>query len=263
MTPNELGQVFNQLVEHRVLYTFAAKGHSRSQGEREAAACLERHLDYHDELGDFLATQGLRLMSYEAAALDIGVAGRVYVAVRDPALPAPAHVGGGNVLREMSDSRRNESVAEVTLWAGLMTVVLMQLLYSDTGRPIEAVSGFTNAELDEGQFVQTLLAAIERQRHCVADPVGSEAERAQALFTGANESQVEARAKGFLRAMIRGGVLEVRADGTTGTIFGQTLWSAVDVAENFKRYGGGLLPQPTSNEVAAMVSSAATVMREA
>jgi hypothetical protein len=262
MTPNELGQVFNQLVEHRVLYTFAAKGHSRSQGEREAAACLERHLDYHDELDVFLSTQGLRLMSYEAAALDIGVAGRVYVAVRDPALPTPAHIGGGNLLREMSDSRRNETAAEATLWAGLLTVVLMQLLYSDTGRPIEAVSGFATAELDEGQFVQTLLAAIERQRHRAVDPDDSEAERAQALFTGANESQIEARAKGFLRAMIRGGVIEVRAEGKTGTIFGQTLWSAVDIAENFKRYGGGLLPQPTSDEVAAMVSSASTVIRE-
>ena len=263
MTPSELGHVFNQLVEHRVLYTFAAKGHSRSQGEREAAACLERHLDFHEELDAFLSTQGLHLMSYEAAALGIGVAGRVYVAVRDPALPVPAHIGGGSLLREMSDSRRSETVAEATLWAGLLTVVLLQLLYSDIGRPIEAVSGFTDAELDEGQFVQTLLAAIERQRHCIVDPVDSEVERAHALFMEANESQVEARAKGFIRAMIRGGVLEVRAEGKTGTIFGQTLWSAVDVAENFKRYGGGLLPQPTSEEVAAMLSDASTALREA
>lgn len=263
MTPSELGQVFNQLVEHRVLYTFAAKGHSRSQGEREAAACLERHPDFHDELDAFLSTQGLRLVSYEAAALDIGVAGRVYVAVRDPALPVPPHIGGGTLLREMSDSRRNETAAEATLWAGLLTVVLLQLLYSDIGRPIEAVSGFTNAELDEEQFVHTLLAAIERQRHCAVDPVDSEAERAQTLFMGANESQVEARAKGFLRAMIRGGVLEVRAEGKTGTILGQTLWSAVDVAENFKRYSGGVLPQPTSEDVAAMVSNAPTAMQEA
>ena len=260
MTPSELGQVFNQLVEHRVLYTFASKGHSRSQGEREASACLERHLDYHDELDDFLSTQGLRLMSYEAAALDIGVAGRVYVAVRDPALATPAHIGGGNMLREMSDSRRNETAAEMTLWAGLLTVILMQLLYSDTGRPIEAVSGFTSAEFDEGQFVQTLLAAIERQRHRAVDPDDNEAERAQALFTGATESQIEARAKGYLRAMLRGGVIDVRAEGKTGTIYGQTLWSAVDVAENFKRYGGGLLPQPTADEVADMVSNASTAI---
>ena len=262
MKPNELGQVFNELVEHRVLYTFATKGHSRSQGEREAAACLERHLDYHDELDSFLSTQGLRLVSYEAAALDIGVAGRVYVAVRDPALPTPAHIGGGNLLREMSDSRRNESMAESTLWAGLLTVVLLQLLYSDAGRPIEAVSGFVTAELDEGQFVQTLLAVIERQRYLAVDPDDREAERARALFTGSNEAQVEARAKGFLRAMLRAGVIEIRAEGKSGTIYGQSLWSAVDVAENFKRYAGGLLPQPTSDEVAAMVSNASTLVRE-
>jgi len=254
MTPHEIGLIYNQLLERRVLYSFSVPGRNRSQAEKEAVASLERNRDYVDELEGFLETQGLRLVSHEAAALGIADAGRVYVAVREPVRDVPAHIGGAAVLREWSDSRRNESAADSALWAGLLLMAMLKLLYTDGGRPIESVSGFADAEFDDSQFVDTLLEAIEKQRGVrVTDD--SQVARAHALFTGSAEAQVEARAKGFVRSMLRGGVLEERTTGMASVVYGQTLWSAVDVAENFKRYAGALIPRPVAKDIVALVSA--------
>lgn len=255
MTPSEIGLVFNQLVERRVLYSFAVSGRSRSQEEKEAVACLEHNRDSHEELEEFLETQGLRLVSHEAAALHLGAAGRVYVAVRDPLQGTPSHIGGPAVLREMSDSRRrSESTGDGTLWAGLLLMTMLKLLYTDYSRPIEAVSGFVEAEFDDAQFVETLLGAIEIQRGA-SIPDNPAALRAHNLFTESKESQVTSRATGFLRNMVAAGVIEERDTRKAGTVYGQTLWSAVDVAENFKRYTGGLLLHTAAPDVAALVSA--------
>lgn len=254
MTPHEIGLIYNQLLERRVLYSFSVPGRNRSQAEKEAVSSLERNRDYVDELEGFLETQGLRLVSHEAAALGIADAGRVYVAVREPVRDVPAHIGGAAVLREWSDSRRNESAADSALWAGLLLMAMLKLLYTDSGRPIESVSGFADAEFDDSQFVDTLLEAIEKQRGVrVADD--SQVVRARALFTGSTEAQIEARAKGFVRSMLRGGVLEERTTGTASVVYGQTLWSAADVAENFKRYAGALIPRPVAKDIVALVSA--------
>jgi hypothetical protein len=66
------------------------------------------------------------------------------------------------------------------------------------------------------------------------------------------------RAGGFLRALVRLGVLEesparVRIEGKEEVLYAQSLWSAVDIALNFKRFAGTLVAPLDERAVTTVV----------
>lgn len=258
MTPTELGLVYNQLLERRTLYSFAMDGRNRTQDEQAAVRIIEAHKDDAEDLEEFLATQGLKLEILEAAALGRSV-GRVYVALRDPLVPVPAHIGGVAMLRELSGSRRTDSQTESAAWGACLLLILLRILYTDEGRPVEAVSGCKDVVLDEAQYAEALLSFVESLRQS-APPEESQAAWIHHTLASAGEAQVEARAKRFLRAMCRVGVLEerpvrMRGAAKTEVWYAQTLWSAVDVSKNFARHAGALLDVTTAAVIAAVVTA--------
>lgn len=257
MRPLEMGLVYNQLRDRRVLFGFKLPGRNRTQEEQDAVRLIEQHPGSRADLDEFLLTQGMRLVAYEAAAFDLPAAGRVYVAVRDASEVAPAHLGLGTLLREVVDARRSETVKESAVWAASMLMVLMQLQYTENGRTIEAVSRYQDAVVDETQFVDAVLRLVERVT--AAPPAAPDAGRlVRDVLAGSTQSQTEARARSFLRALVRLGVLEessarVRIEGKEEVLYAQTLWSAVDIALNFKRFAGTLVAPVDERALTAFV----------
>lgn len=240
MSPFEIGLIFNQLVERRTLYTFTAPGRRRSQEEKQAVDLIEQQLGRLGDLDAFLATQGLKLKVVDADALGFANPGRIYVAVRDPLHPAPAHVGASNVLSELMDERRSDSADAAATWSTFFLLVLFYFLYTRGNRSIETVMGFREETVDLDEFMEEVTRRLEEIRSS-ADVEDAQTRRFRSVLISGSATTVEARAKSFFGNMVHFAVIEAIPDiSTKRQVYRQTLWSAIDVAENFHRHAGAL-----------------------
>lgn len=257
MTPEEIGLVFNQLVERRALYTFVAPGRRRTEKEKEAVDILERQYGRTSDLEEFLATQGLVLSMQDAASLGVASGGRIYLAVRDPTGPAPSHLAGEKILQELVDERRAESLESAAIWATFFFLSLLHFLYTRDDRPVEAVSAYKDSSVDLEEFLEDVHREIDRLR-AAEMPTDPQQQRVQETLTGLTDTALEGRARSFFAAMIRLGVLEpipgmeVRVAGKE-PLYRQTLWSAVDIATNLRRHAG-ILGMPAVTAVATIAT---------
>lgn len=243
MTPAEIGLVFNQLVGQRAIFSGKIPHRRRSKEEIEAADILEKSRGDHGDLDDFLETQGLTLKKVDAFAVGLGNLGNIYIALRNPAITAPAHLAPNDVLQELiDDRRRSESKDSAAVWASFLLLTLFYFLYTMEGRSIEAVSGFRDSAVDQDEFIDEVRKRIEKMRTEGVGEDGDERRRfAHETLTDIKDSKLESRARSFFVTMIRLKVLEpteynVRKTGTA--VYRQSLWSAVDTASNFARHLG-------------------------
>lgn len=256
MTPEEIGVVYNQLVERRTLYSFSTPYRSRSAAEKQAVTILESQFGRLGDLEEFLETQGLRIVLLDAGALGIAPTGRIYVAVRAPELKAPSHLANEHIVQELIDERRGEAIAPAAIWSTYLFLQLMHFLYTSVGRSIESVSGYEDTWVDVDAMIEEVQRRIERLRSTPVDD-SPDRQRIQEVLTRASEQTVEARVRSFFKSMERLGVLEevsgVQARQVGQRIYRQSLWSAVDIANNFKRHAGALiLPDVDAVETVAV-----------
>lgn len=243
MTPTEIGLVFNQLVGQRSIFSGKIPHHRRSKEEIEAADILEKSRGDHGDLDHFLETQGLMLKKVDAFAVGLGNLGNIYVALRNPAITAPAHLAPNDVLQELiDDRRRSESKDAAAVWASFLLLTLFYFLYTLEGRSIEAVSGFRDSAVDQDEFIDEVRKRIEKMRN---EGVGEDSDDrkrfAHETLTAIKDSKLESRARSFFLTMIRLKVLEpteYNVKKTGAAVYRQSLWSAVDTASNFARHLG-------------------------
>lgn len=246
MTPQELGIVYNELRTKRVLFGSAIPGRRRSDSEIAAVGILRRCAGRFGDLEDFLATQGMNMVILDVMALGIPGSGEVYVAVRNPLVAPPEHVCGGQIIQALTDGRRDESSEQISIWSVFLTLLLLNMLYTQERRPIEAVSAFKDSIVDIEEFLDAARQRIEVLRSA-SPPADTRQATIVDTLTVLTERQLEGRIRSYFKAMADLGVLErienvtVKVDGRSEAAYRQTLWSAVDLAENFKRYAPHLL----------------------
>lgn len=244
MTPTEMGLVYNQLVSQRTIYSGKISNRRRSKEEAEAAEILDKTRGDHADLDDFLETQGLVLVKVDPFAIGLGMQGSIYVALRNPAVVAPAHLTPNDVLQELIDERRrSENKDSAAIWASFLLLTLFYFLYTREGRSIESVSEFKDSAVDQEEFIEEIRKRIEKMRNegSAADEKEGRAAFVYSTLTDIKDANLEARARSFFNAMVKLKVLEptehsVKAGG--GAVFRQSLWSAIDTAENFSRHLG-------------------------
>lgn len=264
MTPEEIGLVFNQLVERRALFSFVVPGRRRTEQEKEAVEILERQYGRTSDLEEFLATQGLMLSMQDAISLGVASGGRIYVAVRNPTHRAPGHLAGEKVLQELVDVRRAESLESSAIWATFFFLSLLYFLYTQDERPVEAVSAYKDSVVELEEFLDDTRRQIDKLRSTEM-PTDAQQQRIHETLVSLSESTLEARARGFFAAMHRLGVLEsipgveVRLAGKE-PLYRQTLWSAVDIATNLRRHAG-TLGMPVVAAVAAVTTPDGDITR--
>lgn len=269
MTPQEIGIVYNELRTKRILFNQAVPGRRRSENEIEAAAILRRAAGRLTDIEEFLETQGLRLMVLDTASLGIPGDCLAYAVVRDPTASPPSHLCGDQVIRALMDARRDETSEQVAIWATFMTILLLYFLYTCEERPIEAVSAFKDTSVDVEDFLEEARRRIEALR---TGPITSNGDTGESrrtaiveTLTSISEQRLEGRVRGFFKAMVDLGVLEkienvtVRIDGEAEPVYRQTLWSALDLAENFRRYAPHLLMENAAELVDAVGSESEAV----
>ncbi|ROT94726.1 hypothetical protein EB809_18795 [Marinobacter sp. R17] len=244
MTPAEMGIVYNQLVNQRAIYSGKISNRRRSKEEIEAAEILDKARGDHADLDDFLETQGLILHQVDPFAIGLGMEGRIYIALRNPSVPAPSHLAPNDVIQELIDERRrSENKDSAAIWASFMLLTLFYFLYTLEGRSIESVSEFKDSAVDQEEFIEEVRKRIERMRN-EGLPGAENDERATFVYstlTDIRDTNLDARARSFFNAMVKLKVLEptdysVKASG--GAVYRQSLWSAIDTAENFSRHIG-------------------------
>jgi hypothetical protein len=255
VTPQEIGLVYNELRTHRVLYSHPGRGRRRSEQEVEAVRTLARTGGRLADLEEFLATQGLRLVIRDVQQLGLAGEGLAYAAVRDAANSAPAHVRHDQIVRELTDNRRDETQERVAVWATFLMLHLLYFLYSRDERPIEAVSAYKDSSIDVEDFLEEVCRRVEAMRAGEDSEEDSRRASIRLILTSVSEQRLETRVRTFFRSMVSLGILEeieelaVRVDGRAEPVFRQTLWSAIDVAENFRRYAPHLLVEDPVEQV--------------
>ena len=243
MTPAEIGLIYNQLVSQRAIYSGKTASRRRSKEEIEAAEILEKSRGDHADLDDFLETQGLMLRKVDPFALGLGMEGSIYLALRNPSVPA--HLTPNDVLQELIDERRrSENKDAAAVWASFLLLTLFYFLYTLEKRSIESISEFKDSTVDQEEFIEEVRNRIEKMRNSgPGDDSHGQKTFVYSTLTDIRDSNLEARARSFFNAMVKLKVLEptefsVRKGGSA--VFRQSLWSAVDTAENFARHIGPL-----------------------
>ncbi|MFJ2689432.1 hypothetical protein [Pseudomonas sp. NPDC087336] len=237
MTAEEIGLIFNQLVSRRALYSFALTGRRRLQEEKDAVDILEHQYGRTSDLEDFLRTQGLRMQVLDASAIGLANTGRIYVAVRDPLQQAPEHLETSALLMELIDERRSETSNAAAVWATFFLLTLFYFLYTIDNRPIEAISAFKDSSVDLEQLLEEAQRRVEQLRVRAEPATEPHQKFVHDVLTNLSDGALENRTKVFFSSMLNLGVLEP-IPGVEG--YRQTLWSAVDVATNFRRHAGSL-----------------------
>ena len=171
--------------------------------------------------------------------------GSIYVALRNPSVTAPAHLTPNDVLQELIDERRrSESKDAAAVWASFLLLTLFYFLYTLEGRSIESVSEFKDSAVDQEEFIDGVRQRIERMRNEGAgDTKEGRREFAYSTLTDIKDTNLDARARSFFQAMVKLKVLEPSGQTVKKgevTVYRQSLWSAVDTAENFSRHIGPL-----------------------
>ena len=255
MTPEQIGIVYNELRQSRILFSQAVPGRRRSEGERRAVGILSAAMGRLSDLEDFLETQGLKLVQRRVQEFGIAGEGQIYAVIRDPSLAPPTHLRGGEILRELIDSRREETTEVVGIRSTFFLLALLFFLYTRDDRPIEAVSAFKDSSVEYEEFLFELKRRISGLKSERNDHADTRRSAMRSALTDLSDKQIENRAEAFLRAMQRVGVLEEvddlksNSEETGNPVFRQTLWSALDLAENFRRYAPHLTTDDTLEQI--------------
>ena len=244
MTPQEMGIVFNEFMNRKMLCTGPFPTARKTETEREALRIISRQHSLTD-FEEFLETQGLKLMTVTLDAYGLGD-GTAYVLLRDPRFDMPEHLTPERIMRELSDGRRQDTDAQIAIWSTFMLFVLMWFFYSKLGRGIEQVSLFDQAIISVDEFANEIEERIESLR-LAPEIEGGERVIVWSTITSANASMIKARGGGFLQGLMRVGYLErvqvafESNDQASDILYRQTLPSALDIAEHFENYAGLLL----------------------
>lgn len=264
MTPEEIGHVYNELRTRRILFNRPVKGRNRSASETDALQILSKCGDGFRDIEEFLATQALSLIVVDLQSIGVAGDGVAYVVVRDANVSSedvPSHICGGQIVRALSDNRKGDETAEqLGIWGVFMTLILLYFLYTRDERPIESVSGFRDSSVDVEEYIEEASKRIGVLRTSL--PTESRrVETIKATLIDSSDKGLEGRVRGFFRRMVELGVLEkiedvaVQVEGKTESAYSQTLWSAVDLAQNFRHYAPHLGNEAISEQIEAVGSN--------
>lgn len=256
MNITQIGQIYNFLIEHKTIRSYESSRIKRSVKERELAQILDTYQQRLDDLDEFLATQGVKLQALNVQDYGIANQGTVYVLIREMSgNEAPEHLRTKHLWEQLKSSFRKDSKQTTVIWASYLYLQLLHHLYTLDNRAIEAISRFHESWLDADIFQDEVIKVIEQLRARASHPEYATSTIHQELIA-ATDTDIAKRVTSFLNSMVKLGVL-VKAEDIglkvgrkeSRTIYQQTLWSAVDIAENFKRNAGLLVQRPAETEV--------------
>jgi hypothetical protein len=246
LNSQDIGIVYNELRSKRVLYGGPVPGRRRDEREKEAVNILRACAGRYGDLEDFLTTQGLKLIIKDAQALGLPGSHEIYIAVRNPLAIPPQHLCGDQLIGALTDSRREETSEQTAIWSTFLIMLLLNLIYTQDRRPIGAISQFKDSIVDTEDLLELAQKKIEALRGSPFPTSTRQATIIQTL-TSLSEQRLEGRIRAFLRAAVDLGILE-KAEAQD-SVYRQTLWSAVDLAENFRRYAPHLLVDDIQEQV--------------
>lgn len=257
MTLREIGLVYNYFLKHKVIRAYEKRDQRRSKQEKEVADIMELYSERLDDLAEFLETQGLAVRVLGAQEYKLANQGRAYVLLRCASSEiVPDHLNIDHIWMLFKDDRRQETKATTTIWTSYLYLHLLYFLYSADSRTIESISRYGDTWVEEEPFKDKVVMAIDQLRQQGHDKNYIETEIRKTLVDS-TEKEVQSRINRFFKVLLRVGVLEIAkgddftldANRSEKVVYRQTLWSAVDIAENFKRYASLLLNPPLEKDV--------------
>lgn len=257
MTLTEIGLVYNYILKHKVIRAYEERHQRRTKQEKEVADIMERYSERLDDLEEFLDTQGLAIRVLGAQEYKIARTGRAYIFLRNASSDSlPSHLNIEHIWTLFKDDRRQETKGKTTIWTSYLYLHLLYFLYTADSRSIESISRFGDTWVEEDKFKEVVIMEVDQLRRR-EDDAGYVETEIQKTLIDSTEKEVQSRIDRFFKVLLSVGVLEKHkskdfsfdAERSEKVTYRQTLWSAVDIAENFKRYASLLLNPPSEKDV--------------
>jgi hypothetical protein len=237
MNGEEIATVYRALKRNKLIFSKSVNWRRRGKGEVEAAEVLKRSAGRIGELENFLRPMGMSLEIYESQSLGLPGSCIIYVGIQNPQEMDFFKSQGNKLIHSIQNSLREDTIKQATIWATFLALISLNILYTRQHRPIDAVSGFRDSAIDADEILEELRDRIEVMRNS-GTPEATRSKEIYEALTSGTEKKMESRVRSFLRALVEVDVLE-RLDNVGSNehpVFRQTLWSAVDIARNFRRY---------------------------
>jgi len=233
----EIGKVHAYLLEYRIIETKPSSRKVNSY-EREMADILNQ-MDYEeiDALNNFLSAQGLSLKHLDGSEMPgILRGGRIWMLVRDPNLSCSSYISSKAVTKEIA-LKDTESVEKTSIWFLHIWLTYLAVIYTHTGRSVSEVSGYLDSFFSKEQLINAIKEHIEEIRL-----IGVEGGINKQVFDTLDSEKgkdIPRRITGFLRTLEKSKLILTTEEG----IYQQTLLGAFEMANNYSRSFGNIIPE--------------------
>jgi len=233
----DIGRVHNYLLENRVIET-KPNGRKASGTEREMADILiQMNYDETDALNDLFSTQGLKLNHLNDIEMPgIARGGRIWMLLRDPGVQCPQYISSAVVVKEIA-LRDTESTEKTSIWFLHIWLSYLAVLYTHTGRSVSEVSGYLDTFFKKEQIFTAVNEHIEQIRS-----IGIEGGINKKVFESLDSEKgkdVPRRVTSFLNVLENSKLIVSTGEGE----YQQTLLGAIEMANNYTRSLGNIIPE--------------------
>lgn len=224
------------LLKNRVVET-RPSGRKTSAEEKRAAAVI-RAMDpmSFEQFASFLSGQGFELVHRDSSdAPGVHAQNDIWLLLRNGRNPVPEWISVEPAIEAVKIG--SDTNTEAATWFIHIYLHYLAIIYSSRQRGVSEVSGFQDSGFRTEDLLETVRRHIETLRRTAsADETTNSVVK---TLTTERGTDVERRVKRFLSVMVTSGLLiEVEEDA-----YQQSLLGAVEIAENYQRSLGAIVPK--------------------
>ncbi|MFA0813331.1 hypothetical protein [Microbulbifer epialgicus] len=226
MDIGDIGRVYHYLLKYRSVESKPIQRRSRD-GESVIASILRSaSADQLDQLNEFLAPQGFKVIEFDDTTRGVPVAGRVWVLARSEDAPASSFMSTERVFSEMN-VRGNGTQEESAVWFLHIWLIYLSLVYTRAGRGVSEVSSYVDATFSREALEEAVQDHISHIRQMgVSEAAGS---KVIEILDSEKGKDVPRRISAYMKLMCAAGlVCEIDKNE-----YQQTLLGAYEIAQNY------------------------------
>lgn len=210
----------------------------KTQADEKRAALILRTMDPRafEQFSDFLSGQGFALVHKDSSDVPgVHAQSDVWLLLRNGRNPVPDWLSVDPAIDAVKIG--SDTQTDAATWFTHIYLHFLALIYSSRQRGVSEISSYQNTGFRTEDLLDTVRRHIETLRRMPAgDDVASAIVK---TLTAERGTDVERRVKRFLAVMVSSGLLvEMEEDA-----YQQSLLGAVEMAENYQRSLGAIVPK--------------------
>lgn len=232
----DLGFLHAFLLKNRIVETRPTS--RKTSAEEKRAAAVIRSLDpmSFEQFANFLSGQGFELVHRDSNDVPgVHAQNDVWLLLRNGRDPVPEWISVEPAIEAVKIG--NDTNTEAATWFVHIYLHYLAIIYSSRQRGVSEVSGYQGSEFRTEDLLETVRRHIETLRRMSSSDEATNS--VVKTLISERGTDVERRVKRFLSVMVASGLLiEMEEDA-----YQQSLLGAVEIAENYQRSLGAIVPK--------------------